>query len=284
MEAEVVLQRIDKVREQMREQGVDALIIPKAEESSAVDIPYLSGFNGSAATLIVTLKKAVLVVDSRYIYQARQEIRGIDVVGQTKREELFEEIIPRALKDAKRLGVMKQQLLAFGFYLNLVKHLPHLEIIPLPAIARTGRIVKDEEEILKIKRSVRATERALRHAFSVIQPGVTELVAAEAFRSALPPGAKLAFPSIVISGKRSVFIHGNPTKKRIKRGDVVLLDVGCILPGDDGGYVSDLSRVVVCGTASPEQKRMHRAIIEAIDESLELYKPGLKTFTAHERA
>ncbi|MBI1888409.1 MAG: aminopeptidase P family protein, partial [Candidatus Spechtbacteria bacterium] len=268
-----------KLRTLMEESEVDALVLQRDQKVESADAFYISGFTGSTAVLVITRENAVFITDSRYTEQARQEVHGFDIFEAKNLVHLFEELVPKALGNAVRVGLMRAEtLLRFDHLMK--EKLPLLEIVGLPSLIESIRQVKDSEEMRRIIASVRATEQAIRHAISCIQPGVSELDIAEAFRSALPKGSKLAFDSIIASGERSILPHGLASEKIIEMGDVVQLDVGCMLHG----YASDLSRVVVCGKASPEQKRMHLALVRAIDGGLGFYLPGCKTDAAYKRA
>ena len=62
----MIEERIDALRKEMSEIGVDAW--------------FITGFTGSAGTVIITKDKALLWVDSRYFLQGAQQIEGTDIV------------------------------------------------------------------------------------------------------------------------------------------------------------------------------------------------------------
>ena len=76
-------QRIAALREAMRQQHVDAYIIPSSDPHLS-EYPsdrwksraWISGFNGSAGTVVVTTDKAGLWTDSRYFLQAEAQLEG----------------------------------------------------------------------------------------------------------------------------------------------------------------------------------------------------------------
>ena len=287
MKEEVVLQRIAKVREQMRKNEVDALVLQKHENVRSLDVRYLSGgFTGSTAVMVVTLDRAALLVDGRYIMQAEQQVRGMDVVEISMRGGVKEAILP-VLGNVRRIGIIPKENL-WDFPFQIEELVPDsMKVVPLLPIVEDLRALKDKSEIEKIEQSIRATEHAFRCAFEFIESGVSELEVQEVFMSALPLGAKPAWepdPLIFLSGERTLLVHGPATDRIIQRGDVFQIDAGCILPGEEGGYVSDLSRVIVCGTATSEQKRRYNALVEAVDASLERYLPGENFLDAHNRA
>jgi Xaa-Pro aminopeptidase len=81
--------RIESVRDSLRSQGLDALLVPSSDPHLSEYLPerwqgrvWLSGFTGSMGTLVVTTDRAALFADSRYWVQAERELHGsgIDLV------------------------------------------------------------------------------------------------------------------------------------------------------------------------------------------------------------
>lgn len=86
--------RIDSLRAIMKEAGVSAVIIPRTDPHLSEYISshwhvvrFFSGFTGSAATMVVTLDKALLWTDSRYFLQAAEQLEGTGI-------ELMKEGLP----------------------------------------------------------------------------------------------------------------------------------------------------------------------------------------------
>ena len=76
-------ERIERVRQALVSQGVQALLVPSAEPHLSEYLPtrwqtrqWLSGFTGSMGTLVVTADRAALFADSRYWEQAAAELDG----------------------------------------------------------------------------------------------------------------------------------------------------------------------------------------------------------------
>lgn len=81
-----VLQRIAALRQEMREAGLAAYVVPgndpHASEYMAshwCEMQWLSGFNGESGTMVVTLDEALLWTDSRYYLQAGIELQGSSI-------------------------------------------------------------------------------------------------------------------------------------------------------------------------------------------------------------
>ena len=79
----VISQRVDALRDAMRRKGVHACIIPSSDPHCGEYVPahwqsreWISGFNGSAGTAVVTLSHAALWTDSRYFIAAAEQLAG----------------------------------------------------------------------------------------------------------------------------------------------------------------------------------------------------------------
>lgn len=91
---EMIQERLAKLRELMKERGMDAYLVPTADfhESEYVGEyfkcrSFLTGFTGSAGTLAVTMDEAALWVDGRYFVQAGQQLKGSTVTMMKMGEE-----------------------------------------------------------------------------------------------------------------------------------------------------------------------------------------------------
>ena len=101
-----IAERLAKIRNQMSTLGLDALIIPRADEYLGEYIPernerlrWISGFTGSAGVVIVLQDRAVIFVDGRYTVQVRKQVP----------EDLFEVL---HLVDTPHLPWLAEQLQA----------------------------------------------------------------------------------------------------------------------------------------------------------------------------
>lgn len=80
-------QRLSDLRRLMAQAGIDAAIINKTDphQSEYIGAHWaflrrISGFTGSAATMVVTASKALLWTDSRYFIQAAQQLDGTEII------------------------------------------------------------------------------------------------------------------------------------------------------------------------------------------------------------
>ncbi len=90
----MIAERLEALRAKMQKRGIDLYFVPTADfhESEYVGDyfkarQYLTGFTGSAGTLIVTMKEACLWTDGRYYIQAEKELSGSPVTLYRSGEE-----------------------------------------------------------------------------------------------------------------------------------------------------------------------------------------------------
>ncbi len=77
--------RIESLRSLMKERSIDAFIIPSSDNHGSEYVSdyfrvrqWISGFTGSAGTVVITEKEAHLWVDGRYFLQGEQQIQGTE--------------------------------------------------------------------------------------------------------------------------------------------------------------------------------------------------------------
>ena len=105
---------LELLREKMRETGVDACLIPTSDFHGSEYVgdyfkcrEYISGFTGSAGTLVVTLDEAGLWTDGRYFLQAAKQLEGSGIMLRKERQpgvSTIEEYLKRTLKRGETLG------------------------------------------------------------------------------------------------------------------------------------------------------------------------------------
>jgi Xaa-Pro aminopeptidase len=81
----------------------------------------------------------------------------------------------------------------------------------------------------------------------------------------------VSFETIVASGKRAALPHARPTSKRLRKNELVVLDLGAIL----SHYCSDMTRTVYLGRASRRIRGWYRAVQEAQDAAVAAVKAGV---------
>ena len=117
-----VNEKIAALRRQMKQNGVQACILPSSDPHMSEYLPahwearsYFSGFNGSAGTLVVTEKESGLWTDGRYFIQAAHQLEGSEIVlyrMAVKGVPTYIEFLAEKLKDGETVGLDGKMLSA----------------------------------------------------------------------------------------------------------------------------------------------------------------------------
>ncbi len=141
------------------------------------------------------------------------------------------------------------------------------------AAMQAARRIKSAEELVLIEEATALAEAVTAAALEQIRPGVRECeVAGEALRTLHRLGGEYAHVTtpFVASGERMAPPTRLATDKLIREGDLVFVDIGAMV----NGYFGDIGRTVVCGTPSPDQRRVYRAVHDALHAGIAAMRPG----------
>jgi Xaa-Pro aminopeptidase len=241
----------------LREGGIDAFLVTHLPH-----IRYLSGFTGSNAWLLVRKRSSILLTDPRYREQVQSEVldlRTIIVAGKSLTEALVDEGL---LRNAGVLGFETAHL-PHATVANLKKVLRPLRLLPMYDAIEQLRENKYPDEVSAIQKAIRISETVWSEVLPLLRPGVTEIqIAAEiTYRQRLLGADGDSFEPIVLFGKRSSLVHGQPSAAKLRAGQAILMDFGCRVKG----YASDLTRTVFLGNASPRMRHIYLTVQNAQD-------------------
>ncbi len=255
----------NKISEIMKQYAVDGLLI-----SNGYNMRYLSGFTGATGYLFLTEDRKVILTDFRYSEQAEKESSQCEVF---EIDGSYEEAINLLIKEEniETLGFEGQDIL-YSEYENLRDNLMLKRLVAIRDEVKLLRAVKEPWELERIAKAQKIGDYAFEKIIGQIKPGMTELEVAALIEYHLKSnGAEnLSFDTIVASGISSSMPHAVPTNKKIEYGDFVTMDFGCIYQG----YCSDMTRTVVVGKASTEQKEIYQLVLDAQMAALEFIKAG----------
>ncbi|MGZ8512468.1 MAG: M24 family metallopeptidase, partial [Candidatus Limnocylindria bacterium] len=240
---------------------LDAILLSRAANKR-----YFSGLRLAAGeeatwpgTLLVTRDATVLLADSRYTEQARQEAPRWDVVLTTG--PMQQDLPPLLVEHRVEALGMEAAVVSHAEWSALAEAAPGVELHAMDDELAPLRLRKAPDEIDAIARACALTDACFTHLVEFVKPGMTEReVAWELegyFRSNGAEG--LAFETIVLAGPRAAMPHGQPSDARVERGNVLLIDFGCIVDG----YRSDMTRTMFVGNVPDEIRRHHDAVREA---------------------
>ena len=261
-------QRLTALLDGLTAAHIDALLV-----TSLPNVRYLTGFAGSSALLLVSQRDIVLITDFRYQTQASEEVGDaarVLIEPQSLWTGLWQQLSQQSglqvigFESAHLLHRDFQRLMEAGARWQWRPTLDHVE---------TLRERKDPNEVELIERAAGVATRALERTLAEVRVGMSELQVAGVLERALrDEGSEgFPFPSIVAAGARSALPHARASSARVREGDLLLLDFGAEVEG----YCADITRTVVVGHATDEQRLVYDVVRQANEQASHDIRAGM---------
>ncbi|HEU4976003.1 MAG TPA: Xaa-Pro peptidase family protein [Baekduia sp.] len=265
------MDRPDRVAAALAERELDALLI-----THLVNVRWLTGFTGSNGLAVVGAGKDGIrrfLTDFRYLSQSAEQL-----------DEGWERQVVPELQAAAAAGLreLAGDRLRVGFddaHLAVRDHAAlgdrlaeGIELVPAGGLVEELRLVKDAEELERIRAATRLADEALTEVLGRGLAGRTERdVALDLEMTMRRAGAQgVSFPPIVASGAHSALPHAEPRDVEIPRGTLVTIDWGAVLDG----YASDCTRTYATGEVDPRDREIYELVLEAQRTSLAAVRAG----------
>lgn len=238
------------------ELGVDAMLV-----TGEANRRYLSGFTGTAATLLISKQDRRLVTDSRYTEQATRQATGFDVIENVDTLGVVAAWVGE--RSIGRLGVESEHT-SLKQHRELVERLVdeahEIPVVPLDGSVEDQRVAKDEAELALLREAVRLADDVMAAAGDTVAAGMTEReLSLELERLIREAGDGPSFPTIVAGGPNAAMAHHSPGLRPIGAGEPVIVDLGVRLDG----YCSDITRTFTAGTADARFEEIYGIVLEA---------------------
>lgn len=248
--------RVEKLLESLEE----PLIV-----TTPANIGYLTGFVSSNVSVVVEPERVRLFTDFRYATAARA-VPGVEFV------ETSREVITHMAESLSGVFGFESTHMTYRDYEQLREG--GLELVPRVGLVESLRVVKDEEELEKIRRAARITDQAYERIAEERFVGRTERELAwrmiELFHEV---GAqKEAFDTIVAAGANGARPHTDAGDRVIEPDSTVVVDAGAVLDW----YCSDCTRTFATGELPDELRRAYDVCLEAQLKGLEAARSGVE--------
>lgn len=222
---------------------------------------YLSGFTGTAATLLISSEDRRLVTDSRYTEQAQRQAAGYDVIENVDTLGAVAAWVDE--RGIGRLGAESEHT-SLKQHRDLVERLTEesqaVKVKPLDGLVETQRVVKDEAELTVLREAVRLADDVMAAAGEILAAGMTEReLALELERLIRESGDGPSFPTIVAGGPNAAMAHHSPGMRPIAAGEPVIVDLGVQLDG----YCSDITRTFTAGSSDGQFDEIYGIVLKA---------------------
>ncbi len=261
--------RVAALRDGLTAAHVDALVL-----TSLPNVRYLTGFSGTSALLLVTQRDVHFITDFRYDTQVRDEVGDLATI-RIEQQSLWTGLwnLGASLEGVEIVGFESAHLLHRDFQ-RLLTDGTRWQWRPQLNLVEALRESKDADEVALIRRAGEIATRGLAKTLKEIRPGMSELNVAGILEHALRDegSEEFPFPAIVASGPRAALPHARASSRVMERGDLLLLDFGAQYKG----YCSDVTRTVVVGRASSEQREIYDIVKHANAVAASSVRAGMK--------
>jgi len=269
-------QRLANLRARMAEEGVGAYFGVRRE-----NIRYLTGFDladgeekvaGYSGQFLVTADSLVILADSRYTVQAREQ------APEARLEQVYNDIFERWPELLASLGGPNRLAVEAGFVSHamwgkLAEASPDVEFVPAEGWVEALRQVKEPAELERVAAACAVADHALERLLPSIRAGVTEHdLALQLEWEMRTHGAEaLAFDVAVLGGPRAALPHGSPGARPIREGEVLLIDFGAQVCG----YRSDMTRTLFVGQPTAHDLEIYQLVARAQQKAIDAIAHGL---------
>jgi Xaa-Pro aminopeptidase len=242
--------RAARVRDQLEGAGYDALLVTRLP-----NVRYLSGFTGSAGMLVVAPEELVLLTDGRYETQSREQLGAAGVEARVEiapgggQNPVLAQLVapyPRLGLEAHGVTWAQQRVWAGAF--------TGVTLVATEDVVEGLRRVKEPGEVARVHAACAIADDALATTLPMLADAPTEREFALALEIEMRRrGASgTSFDTICAAGPNGALPHARPSERRVQRGELVVIDFGCIVDG----YCSDMTRTVSVGDPGSEATRM----------------------------
>ena len=246
-------------------------------------IYYECGYSSDNALYLKCGSEAYFITDSRYTVEAKEKVAGADVVTAVNliaaaRKIVKKSKIKKLSFDPKEWSVQEFEALSAKSDIRFRK---------IPDFSHKKRIIKREDELKLLARAAKLGEKA----FTALEReigskgfGKNEFSLTYMARSILSDFGKydLSFDPIVAVGPNAAKPHALPTAKKLKRGDLLLVDAGLKYRR----YCSDRTRTVYAGKGfhfrteqrfkSRKMQRAYDTVLKAHDRAISKARSGMR--------
>ena len=269
--------RYDAVLSNMRDAGVDALLVRSPE-----NITYLSGYEtpgyyGYHCLVLAAGQQPVLVGRKLEIETNAPEFSWLEHLAPAEDHEVPAEITARTIEKLglahHRLGVEKNGwFFTVEEYEALQRLLPRARIVDASNTVEAARLVKSEAEVEMIRSAVAIADKACLAGIEATRAGTTEdEIAGELHRTWCAEGAEYTgLPNFIVSGRRSGACHATWRGRRLEDSDHCIFEIAA----SKNRYCGAVFRAATVGEVKPKLRKLYHATERALRAVVDAIRPG----------
>ena len=258
--------RINKLKQELSNMNLDGMYV-----TNLTNVRYLTGFTGSAGSVLVLENENHFFTDGRYIEQSKEQIKNcqIHIVGSAHYEAMAQ---LKLLQSGISIAI-EGDAVSVNLFDNIKIALPQVNWEKVSDIIGVIAAVKDDTEIAALKTAIEITDEAFKRIIPDLKVGAVEkdISAKLSYLFKILGAEGDSYDSIIGSGYLGALPHARPTDKKFEKGDFVVMDFGALY----NGYHADMTRTVVIGEASSRHEEIYNIVLESQLAGIEIAKAGV---------
>ncbi len=265
----MIEQTLSDIRKRLKQEKADSFLI-----TNDTDVLYLSRFPCTYGRILITGKRCFFITDLRYKLDAEKSEwlkKHFQLMIQEKGLEQL--LISLAASIKIKSCLLDSGNVTLRTFWKFQKEANSIHFIPTKTPVHLGRLTKSDYEKKLIVKSLRIAEKSFLDTLPLIKPGISEHeIRTELEYRFMRNGAdSTSFESIIASGKNAATPHAHATNKKIRSGDMIIMDFGV----KKDGYCSDTTRTVFIGKPDSLYVKRYEAVREAMLMAQNQAKPGI---------
>ena len=258
--------RINNLKIKLSNLGLDGMYV-----TNLTNVRYLTGFTGSAGSLLILDNEQYFFSDGRYKEQSKEQIKNcqIQIVGSSHINAIKK---MNLLSDDVKIGFESNHV-SVSLYNNFTNLFPLVHWKETAGIIEKIAAVKDMLEIDSLKTAIEITDEVFKQIIPELKIGAVEKdISAKISYLFKTNGAEGdSYESIIGSGYLGALPHARPSDKAFEDGDFVVMDFGALY----NGYHADMTRTVVIGSATERHKEIYDIVLESQSQGISIAKAGI---------
>lgn len=250
--------------------------------NSDINRAYLTGMRSSAGFFLCFKDSSYLIIDSRYIEKAQDDVKCSEVIKQKKIYEQIEELLKS--HGARNLVIETYEMTVHATA-ELQRKLPNVYIKKDNILSKTllaMRSVKTEEEAAFIEEAQHIAEKALEETKNFFgEKSERQIANILDFKMREYGAEAISFDTIVLTGSRTSLPHGVSSDRFAQKGEFILMDFGAVY----NGYHSDMTRTFCYGEPTEKMREVYDIVLNAQKLAISKIRPclGLKELDGYAR-
>ncbi|WP_371806112.1 M24 family metallopeptidase [Candidatus Lokiarchaeum ossiferum] len=276
---ESLQQNVKRIQTLLKNHAIDAMLCTLGQ-----NFRYVFGLNAHPSerlivALISPLSEPLIILPSFEMGNVAQGtfLQENQLIGWEEIEDPFALVAKKLTQlhvEEGKIAISPQ--MPYTMFSRIQEKLPNAQFCDGLSIFEEARISKTDHEIEMLKKASSLSAEGIEAAFHILSEGMTELDVAKFIKDYYAERTNGEDSFVIVQfGENSSNPHAGPTSRKLKKGDVVLIDAGTTLDG----YWGDITNTTFFGTPTEEFLKIYGIVERANQAAVLMGKIGK---TGHE--